>query len=202
MSRPAGQSARSSRAGRRRSATPVPEAAPIAAERFWLAAIFAIALVIRLIHVWQIESIPLFYHLAGDGRTYDEWAQRIAGGDWLGQGVFYQAPLYPYFLGALQWLFGHDLWRIRFVQVLLGAFCCALICRIGEKLFSRPAGIAAGVILACYAPAIFFDAVIDKSILDLILLTVLLYFLVNVDAPAPWRQWCGAGALLGLLGLS
>jgi tetratricopeptide (TPR) repeat protein len=201
MSQPAAPSARSSRAGRRRRA-PAHEAAPIVVERVWPLAIFALALVIRLIHLWQIESIPLFYHLAGDGRTYDEWAQRIAGGDWLGQGVFYQAPLYPYFLGALQWLFGHDLWRIRFLQVLLGAISCGLLCRVGHKLFSIPAGIAAGVILAGYAPAIFFDAVIDKSILDLTLLTVLLYVLVNVGAEIHWGQWCTAGALLGLLGLS
>ncbi len=34
----------------------------------------------------------------GDSRAYDEWARRIAAGDWIGREVFYQAPLYPYFL--------------------------------------------------------------------------------------------------------
>ena len=63
--------------------------------------IFAAAFSIRLLYLIQIQSIPLFYLLAGDGRTYDEWAQRIAAGDWLGSGVFYQAPLYPYFLGVM-----------------------------------------------------------------------------------------------------
>ena len=101
------------------------------------------------------QSIPLFYHLAGDGRTYDEWAQRIAAGDWLGSGVFYQAPLYPYLLGLLQVFFGHDLWLIRFLQIILGSLSCALIFVIGQKLFSHGAGIAAGLVLAFYAPAIF-----------------------------------------------
>src|SRR5262245_33105910 len=68
----------------------------------WFLLIFGCALVLRLTYLWQVESIPLFYNLAGDGRAYDEWAQRIAAGDWLGQGVFYQAPLYPYFLGVTQ----------------------------------------------------------------------------------------------------
>src|SRR5262245_46774615 len=202
MSRPAGQSARSSRAGRRRSATPVPEAAPIAAERFWLAAIFAIALVIRLIHLWQIESIPLFYHLAGDGRTYDEWAQRIAAGDWLGKGVFYQAPLYPYFLGVLQALVGHNLWLIRMVQIILGSLACAVLFLVAQKIFSRAAGVAAGLLLAGYAPAIFFDGLIEKSILDLVLLIALLYCLLGIDKDSHWAKWIGAGAVLGLLGLS
>ncbi len=46
--------------------------------------------------------MPLFYHLTGDARSYDEWAQQIASGNWLGRKVYYDAPLYPYFLGFLQ----------------------------------------------------------------------------------------------------
>ncbi len=62
-------------------------------------AIFGLALAIRLLHVWQIRRAPFFSVLMGDARAYDEWAQQIAHGDWLGRGVFYQAPLYPYLLG-------------------------------------------------------------------------------------------------------
>jgi tetratricopeptide (TPR) repeat protein len=165
-------------------------------------AIFSIAFVLRLIYLFQIESIPLFYHLAGDGWTYDEWAQRIAAGAWLGEGVFYQAPLYPYFLAALQSLFGRNLWAIRFVQIILGALSCALLFVVGEKIFSRRAGLAAGLLLAFYAPAIFFDVLIEKSILDLFLLSVLLLLLLGTDAEGRWSKWLGAGAILGLLGLS
>ena len=170
--------------------------------RVWSIIIFVAACFLRLLHLWQIEAIPLFYHLAGDGRTYDEWAQRIAAGDWLGTGVFYQAPLYPYFLGALQLVFGHNLWLIRFWQILLGALSCALVYLIGEKLFSRSAGIAAGLILAVYAPAIFFDGLIEKSILDLTLLCLLLWLLLDVSRWHDLAKWLGVGVLLGLLGLS
>src|ERR1044071_2524760 len=76
----------------------------------WTIVIFSAALSLRLLYLFQIQTIPLFYFLAGDGRTYDEWAQRIAAGDWVGSGVFYQPPLYPYFLAALQVMFGHNLW--------------------------------------------------------------------------------------------
>jgi tetratricopeptide (TPR) repeat protein len=166
------------------------------------AAVVAFALILRFVYLRQIESIPLFSHLAGDGRTYDEWAQRIAGGDWLGSGVFYQAPLYPYFLGVLQTVLGHNLWWIRFVQLSLGALSCGLIFLVGDKVFSRGAGLAAGIILACYAPAIFFDALIEKSVLDLFLLSLLLFLLFAKVDDESWRKWLGAGAILGLLGLS
>ena len=168
----------------------------------WTAAIFLVAFILRLFYLVQIDSIPLFYHLAGDGRTYDEWAQRIAGGDWLGQGVFYQAPLYPYFLGALQMVFGHNLWLIRFFQILLGSLSCALIYCVGKQLFSRRAGIAAGFLLAVYTPAIFFDALIEKSILDLCLLSLLLLLLVQAMVRQRWQQWLACGIVLGLFGLS
>ena len=160
------------------------------------------AFVLRLIYLLQIESIPLFYHMAGDGRTYDEWAQRIAAGAWLGEGVFYQAPLYPYFLGILQILFGHNLWAIRFVQVLLGSLSCGLIFLVGARLFSRNAGLAAGLLLACYAPAVFFDALIEKSILDLFLVSCLLFLLLGLIDNEKSSKWLLAGAISGLLGLS
>src|SRR4026208_1553831 len=98
--------------------------------------VFAAAFFLRLIYLLQIDAIPLFYYLAGDGRTYDEWAQRIAAGDWLGSGVFDQAPLYPYFLALLQITFGHNLWAIRMVQAILGSISCVLVFLSCEKLFS------------------------------------------------------------------
>lgn len=167
-----------------------------------LVAVVTAAFLLRLIYLLQIESIPLFYNLAGDGRTYDEWAQRIAAGAWLGEGVFYQAPLYPYCLAILQSLFGHDLWTIRFVQVILGSLSCGLIYLVGEKLFGRVAGLTAGVLLACYAPAVFFDALIEKSTLDLFLLSCLLFLLIGTSSEEKWNKWLGAGIALGLLGLS
>lgn len=169
--------------------------------RTCLLLIVGAAFLFRLIYLLQIEAIPLFYHLAGDGRAYDEWAQRIAAGDWLGQGVFYQAPLYPYFLGVLQFLFGHNLWLIRFLQIILGALSCGLLFLAGERLFSRGAGIAAGLLLALYAPAIFYDGLIEKSILDLTLLSLGLFIFVRV-ADERWFKWLGCGAVIGLLGLS
>jgi tetratricopeptide (TPR) repeat protein len=166
----------------------------------WVLLIFAVAFGLRGLYLSQIQSIPLFYYLAGDGRTYDEWAQRIAGGDWLGSGVFYQAPLYPYFLAFWQTLFGHNLLAIRMIQAGLGSISCVLIFLVGEKLFSRAVGIGAALLLAFYAPAIFFDVLIEKSVLDVFLLTLLLWVLVG--SRRDWRQWLGAGAILGLLGLS
>jgi Flp pilus assembly protein TadD/4-amino-4-deoxy-L-arabinose transferase-like glycosyltransferase len=166
-----------------------------------LALVFLVALAIRLIHVWELRGAPVFVHLMGDSRAYDEWAQKIAAGDWLGTGVFYQAPLYPYVIGTLYALFGRDLLFVRLVQAVLGAGSCALVAAAGVKWFGRRAGILSGLLLAAYAPAIFFDALIQKSVLDGLLVAALLLALAvrgnsGIGRPAI------TGVLLGLLVLS
>lgn len=164
--------------------------------------IFVLAFSVRLLYLFQIESVPLFYHLASDARVYDGWAQRIAAGDWLGHGVFYQAPLYPYFLGLLYSILGRDLWSIRIVQIVLGAATCGLLCWVGKLFFSRKVGVASGLLLALYGPAIFYDGLIQKAFLDLFLLTLLLLLLGRAQLKPHWGLWIAAGFVLGLLGLS
>jgi hypothetical protein len=64
------------------------------------AALFAGALVVRLIYIAEWKGTALATALVGDGRQYDLWARGIAAGDWIGGQVFYQAPLYPYACSA------------------------------------------------------------------------------------------------------
>ncbi|HZD40742.1 MAG TPA: glycosyltransferase family 39 protein, partial [Terriglobales bacterium] len=152
--------------------------------------------------MFQVESFPLFYHLAADGRNYAEWSRQIVAGDWVGREVFYQAPLYPYILALFQVLGARDLWWIRIVQILLGASSCVLLYWAGRGFFSRAAGMAAAVILSLYAPGIFFDALIQKTVLDVFLISFLLFFLSRVQRRARWSRWLAAGLILGFLGLS
>ncbi len=165
-------------------------------------ALFVAAFTIRMTYLFQVESIPLFYHLPGDPKTYDDWAGRIAAGDWLGQGVFYQAPLYPYFLGLLRSVLGHDLWLIRVIQMALGSLSCGLLFLAGKLFFSRAVGIAAAIVLTIYAPGIFFNGLIDKPVLDVLLLSILLVVLgSSLGRPRGWK-WVVAGGALALFGLS
>ena len=81
---------------------------------------------------------PYFSTLMGDARGYDQWAQRLAGGDWIGTDVFYQAPLYPYFLGLVYAVAGHDLMAVRLVQAVLGSLSAVLVGYAAARLVSRP----------------------------------------------------------------
>jgi tetratricopeptide (TPR) repeat protein len=164
--------------------------------------LFVLAYAIRLIYLFQIESMPVFYNLPGDPRTYDDWAQRIVAGDWIGDRIFYQAPLYPYFLAILEKLLGHNLWLVRLVQIALSAGVASFLYLAGKAFFSKQAGIAAGLIWCFYAPAIFFGALIDKTVTDGFLVAALLVALGLALHRPRSAIWIASGAILGLLGLS
>lgn len=166
-------------------------------------AIFGVALAIRLVHLWQISDSPFASVLMGDAKGYDSWAREIAAGDWIGREVFYQAPLYPYFMGAIYALFGSDPSTLRVCQAFVGSLSCALVGVAGAQFFSPPAGLLAGLLLALYAPAIFFDALIQKSVLDVFFVCVSLALLGYLARePAARWPWIALGLAVGCLSLT
>jgi len=181
-----------------------PPAAGSALPWRWAAGIFAAALAVRLVHLWQMRATPYFSVLMGDARGYDQWAARLAAGDWIGTDVFYQAPLYPYFLGVVYAVVGHDLMAARLAQAAIGALSAVLVAVAGARLFSPRAGLAAGVILAGYAPAIFFDGLIQKSVLDVAFVSAAMALVAALVTGGHDRRalWLGLGAAVGALSLT
>jgi len=164
---------------------------------------FAVALAVRVVHIWQIRKAPFFDILIGDARGYDDWAQRIARGDWVGTEVFYQAPLYPYFLGLIYAVAGHSLLIVRVCQAVVGASACAFLALTARRLFSEREGMIAGLALALYAPAIFFDSLIQKSVLDVWFICVMLWMTTGIlQHPESRRAWFGLGLATGGLALT
>lgn len=128
-------------------------------------------------------------------------AKGIAGGDWLGHGVFYQAPHYPYFLALVYRVFNDSVATVRVIQALLGACSCILLSVAGIQLFGRRGAIA-GILLAIYPPAVFQDGLIDKSSLATFLAAALLALLSAPAERMTARRRFGAGIVLGLLSLT
>jgi tetratricopeptide (TPR) repeat protein len=159
-----------------------------------LAGVTIAALAVRLAYLWQLHGSPLLSILMGDSRQYDEWAMRIAGGQWLGTDVFYQAPLYPYFLAVVYGIAGHDPGLVRIVQAFLGAVSCALLGIAGRRFFDYRTGIVAALLLALYPPAIFFDGLIQKSSLDILLITAILGLVAVFQDERRWKWLVALGA--------
>ncbi|MFC1657747.1 hypothetical protein ACFL2P_04185, partial [Candidatus Moduliflexota bacterium] len=80
--------------------------------------IFIFSFSVRLIYLYQVESLPFSGTLILDALDEDTWARSIAAGDWLGaeKGIFYRDPLYAYFLAITYSLFGHNLQAVTIMQ--------------------------------------------------------------------------------------
>ena len=136
--------------------------------------IFAVALCVRLVHVWQMRDTLFFSVLMGDSRGYDAWARQIAAGDWMGREVFYQAPLYPVFPRRdLRRLRSRSAGRPARAGGRSARLSCVALGYAGARLIS-PRGRARwpGLMLALYPPAIFFDGLLQKSVLDVFFVCV------------------------------
>ncbi len=168
----------------------------------WAVGIFLVALALRLVHLWQLRASPFLEVMLGDSATYDAWARTLAAGDWMGDEVFFQAPLYPYFLGTLYATVGDAPLLVRGVQCALSALACALVAQAGALLFSRGAGIAAGLVLASYAPSIFLDALLQKSFLDLLFVSLALWLAARLLRAPGWGLALALGLAIGGLALA
>jgi 4-amino-4-deoxy-L-arabinose transferase-like glycosyltransferase len=146
----------------------------------WLLAVFALALVVRLLAVAYVHPNPR------DGRFddsvwYDATAQHLAAGDgyvfdptiWVtadGHRIFpnedEQSPTalwppgYPLTLAAVYKLTGDSLNAARLLNVLLSSLTVALVFLIARRLFDRTAAIFAGGALALLPSHILFTTVL------------------------------------------
>ena len=169
---------------------------------FWLVAIFSLALLVRILHLWDLQSAPFFGCLIGDGEGYHAWACVIVSGDWMGKDVFYQAPLYPYFLAVIYRLLGTDPTWVLKIQAVMGAISCVLILDATWRLFSKRAGILAGLMLTLYGPSLFYEILIQKSALDLFFGSLIVWLLCGLVEQRRQRTLVALGASLGALVLT
>jgi len=167
-----------------------------------LAAVAATALLLRLTYLWELSETDLFGVLVGDAGYYDAWGRRIAAGDWFGESVFYQSPLYPYLLVLLFSVAGHSLTAVRLVQAGLSIFSCILLGLAGRRFFGPRVGLVSALLLAIYPWAIFSDGLIQKSAVELFLMTSILASVGVFLVHAHWKWLVAAGLALGVFTLS
>src|SRR6185295_16129449 len=144
--------------------TPKAPAQPVDA-RVVAAALFGLALFVRVLLLFQIGRTPYFEVGNIDSTAYLQWANRILENGWTPTGTFYQSPFYAYFLAILYKLFGVGPWSPRVVQVLLGSLSPVLLYAIGTRLFSPRVGFIAGLGLALYGPIILEEITFSKTTL-------------------------------------
>ncbi len=166
--------------------------------------IAGLAFLLRFLFVLDFTGQPLFdiNVVAGTDMEYlVPLARRVAAGDILarGMGPFWLAPLYPCILGGLFALLGpNNLIGAVIGQAALGAITCAMLYLLGRRLFDEPTGLLAGLMAACYGPAILYTGIILSTTLEVFMTVAILLALTKARSLPTLGRWLIAGVAMGL----
>jgi tetratricopeptide (TPR) repeat protein/4-amino-4-deoxy-L-arabinose transferase-like glycosyltransferase len=166
--------------------------------RGWVFLIAAVALLVRLIYLLEVRGLPEFAVPVLDPHIHDSIARAIAEGNWIGDEVFFRAPLYLYLLGFLYFVFGPSPWSARILQAILGAATSVLAYRIGRRCFSEWVGRIAGLVVALTWTLVYFDGELLITSLATFLDTLLIDRLLAASRKPTLRGWFVPGIILGL----
>jgi tetratricopeptide (TPR) repeat protein len=172
-------------------------------EHRWALAILAASLAIRVGFVLSMRGHALFEPLLPgyDMTVFHEWAKRIAGGELTHGRAFYQAPLYPYLLGALYTITGPNVLIAKLAQAMVGTLSVGLVYLLGYRLFDRKVALVASSLTALTPIFPFYETFLLRaalvSFLNLALLLTFAYF--NPGRPLAWAV--ASGAVLGIAAL-
>ena len=164
--------------------------------------IFLAAFLLRIFYWIFLKNNYFFYeHPGGDVLYYQQWAEDIARGDWLGSETFWGLPLYPYFLAVLErWSLG-NVFFIRLAHIFLGSLNCVLVYLIAHRLFKKEAAFLSGFLTAASFTLIHYDwLMVPVPLLIFCGLVIVLAFL-NKDKIKTWQAWGIVGLLVGITAL-
>lgn len=162
------------------------------------------ALLVRVVFVLEFAAMPLFDVNLVSGTDMEflvTWARRIADGDLLGRGTgpFWWAPLFPYNLGAIFAIVGHDnLLGAALVQAAIGAFTAILLYLLGRRLLDETTGLVAGLLAGVYGTAIFYVGIFLSTTLETFLAVALLFVVTEARSRPTSFRWLAAGVVGGL----
>jgi len=123
----------------------------------WPCVIFLLALLVRLVYLYDNMGSPAFSLPIVDAATYHNLATDLVAGKGVGEGFFWQPFFYPAFLSVVYLVLGQSPVIVRLIQALVGSAGCVLVYFLGCRLFTKAHGVLAGAILAFYGTLIYLE---------------------------------------------
>jgi len=161
--------------------------------------LFSLAFVFRLGYLFFLKKYYFFTDApSSDVLYYQQWADEIARGNWIGHQVFWGMPLYPYFLAVIERLtLGHQE-IIRLVHLILGSFNCVLVYYVSLILFSRRVAVLASILTASNFMLIYYDWLMTPVTLIVSLSLLIILALLHLNRDFSLKEWFILGLLIGL----
>ena len=162
-----------------------------------LIATIAIIVAIRAFYFSTLSNNIFFKNPILDSELYDWWAMKLASGQWLGNEAYFMGPLYPYFLGVVYSVIGHNMLGAAAIQLLIGAASIMLAFLIARKIAGNLVAATTALILALYGPLTFYDGLLLPEVLGIFANLGWLYLLIRRGTDFRVRGFFLAGILLG-----
>jgi tetratricopeptide (TPR) repeat protein len=170
----------------------------IFSSKIWLPVLLAFSAVLHVVYLIQLQHTPYATFLMVDAEGYHLKALKLLKDGWLGEGIFFQAPLYPYFLALIYKVFGVSFLAVQIVQVFISLANIILIYFIGKNLFDEKTALLGAVLAVFYGPMAYYSGLLLKVTLSLFLGCLLLLILLRATRLATWWSYLIAGMCLGI----
>ena len=167
-----------------------------------LGAILAVASLLRLIYIVEIQGTFFMTYLTDDSKIYNDWAVRmVTTGVWHSDAPFFMAPVYPYILAVIYLIFGKSLFVVQFIQTLFSTAAIVFIYLAGRNFHSKSAGYVAAIIAAFYGNFIFYSGAILSETFQMFFMSVLIYKLSQDISKFTLKDYLIVGILTGIAGI-
>jgi len=167
----------------------------------WVALPLAVHALLCSVHLASIAQTPLLRHLVVDLARYHRWATEIAQGAWIGQGVFYQDPLYPYLMAILYKLTLPDIRIVLVAQIIMSVLTLWCMYRIARRLYSPVVARVALWAAALYAPNIYYAVKPEKACLAALGMALTVWLVLVALERQKNRYWVMFGLVCALFSL-
>lgn len=168
------------------------------------ALLYILAVVLRLGFIYQTHNLPDFRTPTAGLDTCVQWegAKHIRMGtpDPCLELMLPSAPFHPYFVAICQTLLGENLLIHRVARAFLGSLSVLLVFLMAMGLTrNRPASAAAALIVLGLPSWIYFDTMVIKASMEILLLCIALWAVLRTPDNWPTRRFLALGLFLGVL---
>jgi hypothetical protein len=167
--------------------------------------VFAAVLLVRLFVLWRLAGSAFLLPTRGDMHFYDDWAQKVVGGQLTDHHAFYGLPGYAYLLAGLYKLCGYGPYVPELLQALLDAGTALLLYKISVALAPQPngrrgqiAGLMAAAAWAFCVPAQTYAAVLMPTAWFIFVFWFILWRIIKSQRAPDWWEALLLGLLVGL----
>ncbi len=164
--------------------------------------LFAAALILRLIFIYNISDMPTFDQPLMDEGYHIQLTDDILSGELLPKSPFYRAPLYPYSLALLRLATDDNLFAVRVIQATLGSLLPVILFLFGMRMFRRKVALTAAIIAVFYPTFIYYDASLLITSLMTILSVLVVWQTLRAERRPTLGRFVGLGLLIGLTALA